>query len=126
MTRSGVPTSRRVGESPEGRSGPVRVPAGTGAPDRGRAQLPRSRARPASSLAGYLDAYLARDGRSLNQIAQSALIDVGYLWRLRMGQKRHPSRDVLIRLGLALRLEPEELDELLVAADHAPITLRQL
>jgi hypothetical protein len=33
---------------------------------------------------------------------------------------------VLIRLGLALKLEPEELDELLVAADYAPITARRL
>jgi hypothetical protein len=49
---------------------------------------------------------------------------VAYLWRLREGARRAPSRDLLIRLGLALRLEPEELDELLVAADYAPITLR--
>ena len=129
MTRPVVPTNRRAGharESPEGRSDPRRGPAGAGAPERERARPARSRAQPATTLAGYLDAYLARDGRSLNQIAQAALIDVAYLWRLRMGQKRHPSRDVLIRLGLALRLEPEELDEVLVAADHAPITLRQL
>jgi hypothetical protein len=73
-----------------------------------------------------LDRYVSRDGRSLNRIAQSALIDVGYLWRLRSGAKRRPSRDVLIRMGLALKLEPEELDELLVAADYTPITLRPL
>ena len=77
-------------------------------------------------LAAHLDTYLQRDGRSLNRIAQAALIDVAYLWRLQSGQRRNPSRDILIRLGLALRLEPEELDQLLVAADYAPITLRQL
>jgi hypothetical protein len=76
------------------------------------------------SLSDLLDRYLARDGRSLNKVAHAALIDVGYLWRLRAGTKTRPSRDVLIRLGLALRLEPEELDELLVAADYVPITLR--
>ncbi|MBI2888069.1 MAG: helix-turn-helix domain-containing protein [Chloroflexi bacterium] len=73
-----------------------------------------------------IQALINRDGRSLNQVAQAALIDVGYLWRLREGARAHPSRDVLIRLGLALRLEPEELDELLVAADYAPVTLRRL
>jgi hypothetical protein len=61
----------------------------------------------------------------LNRIAQAGLIDVAYLWRLRAGERRNPSRDLLIRVGLALRLEPEEVDELLVAADYAPITLRR-
>jgi transcriptional regulator with XRE-family HTH domain len=77
-------------------------------------------------LADLVAGYVQRDGRSLNRIAMAALVDVAYLWRLRAGQKHRPSRDVLIRLALALRLEPEELDELLVAADYAPITLRQL
>jgi hypothetical protein len=77
------------------------------------------------SLASLLEGYLRRDGRSLNRIAQAALVDVAYLWRLKAGERRAPSRDVLIRLALALRLEPEELDELLVAADYAPITLRR-
>ena len=77
-------------------------------------------------LAVILEGYMTRDGRSLNRIAQSALVDVAYLWRLREGDRRNPSRDLLIRLGLALRLEPEEVDELLVAANHAPLTLRAL
>lgn len=86
-------------------------------------QTRRLRTRPA--LPDLLDRYLRHDGRSLNQIAQAAVVDVAYLWRLREGQKGSPSRDVLIRLALALRLEPEELDEILVAVDYAPITSRQ-
>lgn len=78
------------------------------------------------SLADLLESYLDRDGRSLNRVAHAASVDVGYLWRLRAGEKCKPSRDVLIRLGLALRLDPEELDELLVASDYAPITLRRV
>jgi hypothetical protein len=58
-------------------------------------------------------------------VALAASVDVGYLWHLREGTKHRPSRDVLIRIGLALRLEPEELDEILVAADFAPITTRR-
>jgi hypothetical protein len=85
----------------------------------------KPRVRP-DGLPELLRAYIGRDPRSLNRVAQAALLDVAYLWRLQAGEKRHPSRDVLIRLGLALRLEPEELDELLVAADYAPITLRRL
>ena len=76
-------------------------------------------------LADILSTYVERDGRSLNRIALGALVDVGYLWRLQHGERINPSRDVLIRLGLALRLEPEELDELLVATNYAPITLRR-
>ena len=79
-----------------------------------------------AALAHLVRLYADRDGRSLNEIALSALIDVAYLWRLRAGQRRQPSRDVLIRLALALHLEPEELDQLLVAADYAPITSRNV
>ncbi len=35
--------------------------------------------------------------------------------------KRHPSRDTVIRLGLAMQLSMEEMDELLLAAGYAPL-----
>ncbi|HLC42150.1 MAG TPA: helix-turn-helix transcriptional regulator [Methylomirabilota bacterium] len=88
--------------------------------------LNHRRGQPPDELAETIGAYLDRDGRSLNRIAQASLVDVGYLWRLKAGLKKRPSRDLLIRLALALKLEPEELDVLLVTADYAPITLRQL
>jgi hypothetical protein len=78
-----------------------------------------------TELSSLLAHFVERDGRTLNGVAQAASVDVGYLWHLRAGSKQRPSRDVLIRLGLALKLEPEELDELLVAADYAPITARR-
>lgn len=76
------------------------------------------------SLAETLSEWLHRDHRTLNRIAQDAQIDVAYLWRLKNGQRNRPSRDLLIRLGLVLHLVPEEMDELLVSADYAPITYR--
>ena len=79
-----------------------------------------------SELGRLLATCLDRDGRTLNALANAASVDVGYLWHLQAGTKQRPSRDVVIRLGLALKLEPEELDELLVAADYAPITARRL
>jgi hypothetical protein len=78
------------------------------------------------SRASTLALYLGRDARSLNRIAQAALIDVAYLWRLREGEKRGPSWEILIRLPLTLRVETGELDELLVAAGYTPMTLRPL
>ena len=90
--------------------------------------MTRNRERPIHSrddtVGSLLRHHLERDGRSLNRIAQAASVDVAYLWRLKSGERRQPSRDVLIRLALVLHLEPEELDELLVATDLAPITLR--
>ena len=94
--------------------------------DTGSRPLSRASEIELQELSSLLEMYVERDGRCLNRIAQASLVDVAYLWRLREGTKRRPSRDLLIRLGLALRLEPEELDEVLVAADYAPITLRQL
>ena len=79
-----------------------------------------------TELSSLLADFIERDGRTLNGIANAAYIDVGYLWHLKAGTKQRPSRDLLIRLGLALKLEPEELDELLVAVDYAPITARRL
>lgn len=49
---------------------------------------------------------------------------MAYLWRLKSGGKSKPSRDTLIRVALVLGLDPEELDEILVSADYAPITFR--
>ena len=90
-----------------------------------RSSRPSARSRP-TELASLLGGYLQRDGRTLNGVAHAALVDVGYLWHLKAGTKQRPSRDVLIRIGLALRLEPEELDELLIAVDYAPVTARRL
>lgn len=83
-----------------------------------------NRRPPLENLASLLNAYLLRDGRSLNRIAQASLVDVAYLWRLKTGAKKRPSRDLLIRVALVLRLEPEELDELLVSVDYTPVTWR--
>jgi hypothetical protein len=84
-----------------------------------------NRARQPESLAELIAVHIKRDRRSINRIAIAAQIDGGYLWRLQSGHKHRPSRDVLIRLGLVLGLEPDELDEILVAADLAPITWRR-
>lgn len=93
--------------------------------ERSTAARRRVRHTPESELAQLLSELIERDGRTLNGIALAACLDVGYLWRLRAGDRQRPSRDVLIRLGLALRLDPEEVDQLLVAAEFAPITGRR-
>ena len=70
---------------------------------------------------------------SISSLARHSWLDVAYVWRLVRDDKdllnpqpggpraRHPSRDAVIRLGLALRLGIEEMDELLLAAGYAPL-----
>jgi hypothetical protein len=48
-------------------------------------------------------------------------MDVGYVHRLVNGEKRNPSRDTVIKLGLGMRLDVVDVDALLLAAGHAPL-----
>lgn len=70
---------------------------------------------------------------SISGLARHSWLDIAYVWRLVRDENdllnpqpggpraRHPSRDAVIRLGLALRLGIEEMDELLLAAGYAPL-----
>ena len=86
------------------------------------------------SFSGCLNRYLRRSGLSLSQLARRSWLDVSYVSRLvhlpcdplnpRLaddGRRRQPSRDTVIRLGLAMQLSMEELDELLLTAGYAPL-----
>jgi hypothetical protein len=60
--------------------------------------------------------------RSYTEVAAASDLDVAYVYRLVNGVQSHPTRDVVIRLGFAgLRLAIEEVDELLLAAECAPL-----
>ena len=77
--------------------------------------------------------FMEAQGSSITSLARHSWLDVAYVWRLvrdendllnpQLGgpRARHPSRDAVIRLGLALRLGIEEMDELLLAAGYAPL-----
>ena len=73
-------------------------------------------------------------GFSLAQLARRSWLDISYVSRLvnlhcdplnprlaDRAEKRQPSRDTVIRLGLALQLSIEDMDELLLAAGYAPL-----
>ena len=80
-----------------------------------------------------LNRFLRRSGLSLTQLSRRSWLDISYVSRLvnlecdplnaRLGEGRgrQPSRDTVIRLGIALQLPMEELDELLLAAGYAPL-----
>ncbi len=86
------------------------------------------------SFTGCLNRHLRGSGLSLSALARRSWLDVSYVSRLvnlpcdplnaRVGDrtdKRHPSRDTVIRLGLAMQLSMEEMDQLLVTAGYAPL-----
>ena len=96
---------------------------------RDRAGLPAD-----ESFSGCLNRYLRRSDLSLSQLARRSWLDVSYVSRLvhlpcdplnpRLedgGERRQPSRDTVIRLGLAMQLSMEEMDELLLVAGYAPL-----
>jgi hypothetical protein len=81
-----------------------------------------------------LNRHIRRSGLSLSQLARRSWLDISYVSRLanlksdplnpRLGEAndhRRPSRDAVIRLGLAMQLPLESLDELLLAAGYAPL-----
>jgi len=86
------------------------------------------------SFTACLNRHLRRSNLSLSMVARRSWLDVSYVSRLvnlpcdplnaRSGDhadKRHPRRDTVIRLGLAMQLPMEDMDQLLLAAGYAPL-----
>ena len=86
------------------------------------------------SFTACLDHHLRRSELSLTALARRSWLDISYVSRLAhlpcdplnprygdRGEKRRPSRDTVIRLGLAMQLPIEDVDELLLAAGYAPL-----
>lgn len=75
---------------------------------------------------------MKREGVSINELNRRSGLDLSYVWRLvntdydtlnqrptDSGNRRQPSRDTVIRLGIALQLPLAEMEELLLAAGYA-------
>jgi transcriptional regulator with XRE-family HTH domain len=59
-------------------------------------------------------------------LARDAEVDPTYVVRLERGEKRHPSRDIVLRLGHVLLdtsgdISLEDIDELLESAGYGPL-----
>ncbi len=80
-----------------------------------------------------LQQYRKRVAKGITTIATEVGVDRTYLYRLETqpadwlnrplegGHLKHPSRDLVIRLALALHLSLDECDELLLLAGYAPL-----
>ena len=50
---------------------------------------------------------LVKEYGGLRRTARLLNIDPAYLWRLQKGEKRHPSSDILLKLGIKRKVEYE-------------------
>lgn len=85
------------------------------------------------TFATVLQRFMRERRFSMTRLAEGSWLDVAYIWRMirqeidplnpLVGQQRgkQPRRDAVIRLGLALNLRIEQMDELLLAAGYAPL-----
>ena len=67
-----------------------------------------------------------RSGKSRYRLAQWSGLDEGYLGRLESGQRRNPSRDIVIKIAVGLVQDTAEVSihdvqELLLAAGLLPL-----
>ena len=70
-----------------------------------------------------------KSGRSRYNLARFSGLSEAYIMRLETGQRRNPSRDVVIMLALSLVqasdvFELWDIDELLTSASYAPLRRR--
>ena len=103
-------------------------------PVRSRGELNWGAAAPdEESFTDCLNKHLRLSGLSLNQLAKRSWLNISYVYRLanvhcdprnpRLGSTadHHPSRDTVIRLGMAMQLTIEDMDELLLSTGYAPL-----
>jgi len=77
--------------------------------------------RSAQSLSDKIAEFRKSSGLSFDKLAERSFTNISYLHALESGKKARPSRDILIRIGFGLGIEPELVDELLIMAGHLPL-----
>ena len=70
-----------------------------------------------------------QSGKSRYNLTQFTGVNESYLLRLESGERQNPSRDVVMKLGLALvanssKVSMHEVNELLLTAGYAPLRSR--
>ena len=79
-----------------------------------------------SPFADMLKKLRSRSGKSRYRLARYCGVDEAYLSRLESGARRNPSRDIVLKLGLALvagssAVTIDDVNGLLIAAGCAPL-----
>ena len=73
-----------------------------------------------------LEHLIEKSGISRYRLSRCSQVDEAYIFRLEKGEKRNPTRDLVIKLGLGLMqgsssVTIDDVNELLLAAGHAPL-----
>ena len=76
-----------------------------------------------ASFAATLNEFQRRSGRSQRAVALAADLDPGRYSRLLSGERQPASREQVLGLAQALRLEPPDTDRLVAAARFLPPSL---
>jgi transcriptional regulator with XRE-family HTH domain len=72
-------------------------------------------------LSEVITSALAGGSWSTNKLAARSYLDVAYVSRLARGLKTNPSRDTIIKLGIALGKSVDEIDAILIECGSAPL-----
>ena len=109
----------RTGDDKENRNGK----RGRKAPPEAKSPLGRHRQTEFSVL---LKRTRDNAGKSRYSLAQFSGVDEAYILRLESGERQNPSRDVVVKLGLALVSDSrsvtlDDVNSLLLAATYAPL-----
>lgn len=77
----------------------------------------------AITFQSLLEQHRLSAGLSYDQLAERAGggVDKSYIFYLEKGTKNKPSRDVVIKIGIALGLDVQGIDELVTSAGHLPL-----
>ena len=80
----------------------------------------------ATEFSRRLERLIEKSQISRYRLAKFSQVDEAYIFRLENGQKHHPSRDLVLKLGLGLMkgstsVTIDDVNELLLAAEHAPL-----
>ncbi len=73
------------------------------------------------NLCGYLQELLRAHGLVRKDVVREAQLNDTYGYQIFTGQRRHPSRDILLQIALAMRLSLRETNRLLQAGEKSQL-----
>ena len=67
-----------------------------------------------------------KSGKTRYRLARCSGVDEAYIFRLESGERRNPTRDIVVKLGLGLMHDSssvtvDDVNELLLSAEHSPL-----
>ncbi len=80
---------------------------------RSRSRTPAAVEGPQNPLSVKLQEVLQQSHKTIYQLSADTGIDAAYIWRIVRGERAEVSREVVIKIGLAMVLEQKQYDQVL-------------